>query len=344
MSGPYRPPPRPRPGVDALVAGVRGGDRAALGQAITLVESSLPAHEAQAQALLARLLPWTGGALRVGITGVPGAGKSTLLEHLGVRLVERGHRVAVLAVDPSSGRTGGSILGDKTRMVRLGADPRAFIRPSPTGGTLGGVHRRTRETLLLCEAAGFDVVFVETVGVGQSETAVAEMVDTFVVLSLAGGGDELQGIKRGVLELAEVLCVHKADGENAAAAARAARAHESALHYLRPTTPGWTTPVVCASALADLGLNELWDAILAHRAHLEATGALRARRQEQLRRWMWSLVEDGLKQALAAHPGVAAAAPAVEAQVLAGQETPLRGARALLGAFFGRGPDGAGGA
>ena len=334
MTGPYRPPPRPRPTVEALAAGIIAGDRAALGQGITLVESSLPAHEAQAQALLATLLPRTGSARRVGITGVPGAGKSTLLEHLGMTLTGAGHRVAVLAVDPSSGRTGGSILGDKTRMVRLGADPNAFIRPSAAGGTLGGVHRKTRETLLLCEAAGYDIVFVETVGVGQSETAVAEMVDTFVVLTLAGGGDELQGIKRGVLELAEVLCVHKADGDTAPSAARAARAHEAALHYLRPTTPGWTTPVLCASALTGTGLDALWKAILAHRDHLEVHGSLRRRRADQLRRWMWAMVDEGVRSALHAHPVVRARAESLEAQVLAGQETPLRAAQTLLHAFF----------
>lgn len=333
MIGPHRPQPRPRPSVATLAAGLRAGDRALLGQAITRVESTLPAHEAEAQALLQAILPFTGRALRVGITGVPGAGKSTLLEHLGRRLVEQGRRVAVLAVDPSSGRSGGSILGDKTRMQQLAADPRAFVRPSPAGGTLGGVHRRSRETLLLCEAAGYDVIFVETVGVGQSETEVARMVDTFVVLTLAGGGDELQGIKRGVLELAEVLCVNKADGDNAPRAERARREHEAALHYMRPTTPGWTTPVLTASALGDLGLDGLWQAILAHRAHLEATGELGRRRQRQLRGWLWALVEEDLLRALHHHPGVAAAAPGVEAAVLSGGQTAVQGARALLEAF-----------
>jgi LAO/AO transport system kinase len=330
---PHRPQPRARPTVAALAAGVLAGDRALLGQAITRVESTLQVHEAEAQALLQQLLPFTGRAVRVGITGVPGAGKSTLLEHLGRRLVAQGLRVAVLAVDPSSGRSGGSILGDKTRMQQLAADPRAFVRPSPAGGTLGGVHRRSRETLLLCEAAGYDVIFVETVGVGQSETEVARMVDTFVVLTLAGGGDELQGIKRGVLELAEVLCVNKADGDNAPRAERARREHEAALHYMRPTSPGWTTPVLTASALGDLGIDALWDAIVAHRAHLVATGELARRRQRQLRGWLWSLVEEDLLRALHHHPGVASAAPGVEAAVLSGGQTAVQGARALLAAF-----------
>jgi LAO/AO transport system kinase len=319
------------------VEGVLGADRAVLGRAITLVESNLGRHQDLAQEVLQDLLPHTGQAHRVGITGVPGVGKSTFIEGLGMRLVEQGHRLAVLAIDPTSGRTGGSILGDKTRMARLSVDPRCFIRPSPTEGSLGGVHRKTRETLLLCEAAGHDVVFVETVGVGQSEFAVAQMVDSFLVLMLAGAGDGLQGIKRGILELAEVLVVHKADGDNVDKARRAAREYAGALHYMQPTSPGWTTPVLTASSLTGEGVAEAWEAVQRHHAHLTETGGLESRRQQQRKRWLWDMVDGELGRRFREHEAVRAAAPGLEDAVLSGQKTAVAAARELLQAALGAG-------
>ena len=315
-----------------FVEGVLAGDRAILGRTLTLVESSHPRHEAQAQAVLHALLPHTGRSHRVGLTGVPGVGKSTLVERLGRELLDQGHRVAVLAIDPTSRRSGGSILGDKTRMVGLSADPRAFVRPSPTGGTLGGVHRRTRESQLVCEAAGYDVVLVETVGVGQSETAVADMVDTFVVLMLAGAGDGLQGIKRGILELAEVIAVNKADGDNADRAARARGEYSRALRLVRPTSPHWRTPVRTCSGLTGTGVAELWTTISEHRATLEQAGALRERRAQQRLRWLQSMLRDGLLEAIRTHPAVEAIQHEVEQEVVAGRMTAARGAGRLLAA------------
>lgn len=253
----------PLPDLDTFVTGVRACDRALLARAITLIESTRADHQALAEALLQCLWPHTGGAVRVGITGVPGVGKSTFIEAFGRMLTKAGHRVAVLAVDPTSSRTGGSILGDKTRMTDLGADPNAFIRPSPTAGTLGGVARRTRETMALCEAAGFDVILVETVGVGQSETVVADMVDFFLVLMLPGAGDELQGIKKGILEIADMIAVNKADGENAPRAEAAARDYRGALHILKPASANWSPPVVTCSALKNQGLDTVWAEICA---------------------------------------------------------------------------------
>jgi LAO/AO transport system kinase len=327
------------------VAGVRAGDRAALGRAITLVESNSPRHQAEAQDLLQRLAPWTGQARRIGISGVPGAGKSTFIDALGTWLCEQGRRVAVLAVDPSSRISGGSILGDKTRMPRLAVHPAAFIRPSPSSGSLGGVGRKTRESLACCEAAGYDVVLVETVGVGQSEVLVADMVDLFVVLLIAGAGDELQGIKRGILELAEIVAVNKADGENRTRAEAARLELEGALRFLQPTSPRWRTPALCVSAQDGTGLAELWAEAERHRRVLDEDGAIEERRRRQRLRWMWSMVEDQLQAALRAHPRVRGRLAGLEDDVLCGRLSPTLGARGLLEAFgalpvAGRGSEG----
>ncbi|PIE20966.1 MAG: methylmalonyl Co-A mutase-associated GTPase MeaB [Proteobacteria bacterium] len=341
MAGPTRPVrKRPRLTLDDYVAGVERGDRAVLARAITLVESGRAAHRRLAAELLTRVMPRTGGARRIGITGVPGVGKSTFIDALGTLLTERGHRVAVLAVDPSSERSGGSILGDKTRMARLSIDPRAFIRPSPSSGTLGGVASKTRETMLLCEAAGFDVVLVETVGVGQSETVVAQMTDTFLVLMIAGAGDQLQGIKRGIMELADVLAVNKADGDNALRAKSAASDYRSALHFLYPREVAWRPRVLTCSALTGERLADVWHAMQLHRETLTRTGELAARRRRQLRRWMWDMVEEGLRDAFATHPAIAGRLAQVEAAVDAGEVPPTRAARQLLAAFAGDPGDG----
>jgi LAO/AO transport system kinase len=310
------------PSPEALAAGVRAGDRAILARAITLIESTKAEHRPLARDLLDRLLPYTGAAHRIGITGVPGVGKSTLIDQLGTTLVASGHRVAVLAVDPTSSRTGGSILGDKTRMARLSQAPQAFIRPSPTSGTLGGVARRTRETMALCEAAGFDVVIVETVGVGQSETTVADMVDVFVVLLLAGGGDDLQGIKKGIIELADVVCITKADGDNRARATRAAADYRNALHILTPATPEWSPPVLTLSALENTGLDAVWSTLRDHRERLTRTGVFQARRADQAVRWMHTLLEDELRARLLRDEATVQRLAALEAEVRAGRRTP----------------------
>ncbi|PVM73319.1 methylmalonyl Co-A mutase-associated GTPase MeaB [Caulobacter radicis] len=308
------------------------GERAALARAITLVESRRADHQAAARELLQRLMPRTGGAQRVGITGVPGAGKSTTIESLGCALTADGHRVAVLAVDPSSGRHGGSILGDKTRMERLSTDPNAFIRPSPSGGALGGVTRKTREAMLLCEAAGFDVVIVETVGVGQSETVVADMVDIFVALLIPGGGDELQGIKKGLIELADLLVINKADADPAKAE-RSARDYRNALHILTPAHPDWTPPVLTASGLTGAGLDTLWGQVQRHREVMTANGARAARRADQDARWMWAMVNDRLAEAFRAAPAVAALVSETEGAVRAGDLPASAAADRLLKAF-----------
>jgi LAO/AO transport system kinase len=322
-------------GIEALAQDVQAGHRAALARAITLVESVREVDRPAADALVATLVARSEGtrSQRVGITGVPGAGKSAFIEAMGTRLTDRGHRVAVLAVDPSSVRSGGSILGDKTRMTRLSRDPNAFIRPSPSAGALGGVARRTRETILVCEAAGFDVVLVETVGVGQSEVMVADMVDFVLVLVLAGGGDELQGIKRGIFELADLIAITKADGDNVAAAERARQDLAAALRYLRPRADGWQPKAVTCSSVTGAGLDEMWAAIEAHREALEGVGAWTARRQEQCVRWMWAAVERGLLAAFAADPGVKAALARLEAGVREGSIPPDRAASELLAAF-----------
>jgi LAO/AO transport system kinase len=301
-----------------LAERLRKGDRAALARAITLVESKKPEHRARAQELLRKLLPATGKAVRVGISGVPGVGKSTAIDALGSLLTADGHRVAVLAVDPSSKRTGGSILGDKTRMARLAMDERAFVRPSPAAGTVGGVAARTRETMLLCEAAGYDVVLVETVGAGQSETEVAEMTDTFLVLMLPGAGDELQGLKKGIIELADVIAVNKADGDNVARAKGAAAALNAALNILAGSGGVAPPPVLIFSALTGGGVHELWGAVLAHRKALGVHG-LQAKRRAQQVRAMWALIDERLRERLRGDAKVRAKLPALEAGVAAGR-------------------------
>jgi LAO/AO transport system kinase len=324
---------RARRSVDDYAAGVRAADRSLLAQAITLVESRAPADAALAQELLARLLPATGHAYRLGVTGVPGVGKSTFIDALGETLCAEGHRVAVLAIDPSSALSGGSILGDKTRMARLSMNPRAYIRPSPSGLTLGGVARRTRETMLLCEAAGFDVVIVETVGVGQSETVVSEMVDFFLVLLLPGAGDELQGIKKGILELADAVAINKADGDNLTRAQLALREVEAAQRYTRPRSPTWKPRALAVSALTGEGLGELWKVCQRHHRELSASSELGERRREQQLRWMWTMIEERLGTAFRSHPRVATRLPALEADVREGRTPPTQAARELLAAF-----------
>jgi LAO/AO transport system kinase len=298
------------------------GDRAALARAITLIESRRPDHQAEARALVQELLPHTGKSIRVGITGVPGVGKSTFIEALGLHLTDLNHKVAVLAVDPSSMRTGGSILGDKTRMARLATEPHAFIRPSPAAGTLGGVAAKTREAMLLCEAAGHDVVLVETVGIGQSETAVAEMTDFFLVLMLAGAGDELQGIKKGVVELADMLAINKADGDNVARASAAAADMRAALHVLRPRSELWSPPVVVCSAVTGSGIAEIWQQILDHRAKFTNGGQFAARRREQQVKWIWAMLEARLMDRLRTDPALQARIPDLEAAVARGELSP----------------------
>ncbi|MDF2094888.1 methylmalonyl Co-A mutase-associated GTPase MeaB [Aquibaculum arenosum] len=323
--------------IEQLAEQVVAGDRRALARAITLVESTRPDHRASADALLAQLLPETGKAVRLGISGVPGVGKSTFIEAFGLYLIEQGRRVAVLAVDPSSRRAGGSILGDKTRMELLSRSPDAFIRPSPAGRSLGGVARRTREVLLLCEAAGYDVGIVETVGVGQSETAVAEMVDLFALLLLPGGGDELQGIKKGIVELAELVVVNKADGDMQAAARRAAAEYRSALRMLRPLSADWQVPVLQVSSTEHRGFAEVWAAVQRHREVLGEAG-LASRRAAQAKAWMWSEIEEELRSRFAAAPAVAARLAEAEAAVAAGRTTPAAAAQELLGRFLGEAP------
>lgn len=318
-----------------LADAIRAGDRRALARGITLVESTRADHRAAAEALLAALLPHTGGAVRLGISGVPGVGKSTFIEAFGLHVIGQGHRVAVLAVDPSSQRTGGSILGDKTRMEALSRDPSAFIRPSPAGSTLGGVARRTREAMLLLEAAGFDLVIVETVGVGQSETAVADMVDLFLLLLPPAGGDELQGIKKGIVELADLIVVNKADGDLVAAARHAVAEYRHALHMLRPASPHWRVPVLSCSAITGAGVPEVWDAVGRYRAALGPTGEIGRRRAEQARAWMWSEIRESLVAAFTADPAVRAALAGLEADVAAGRTTPGMAARLLLDWFRG---------
>lgn len=326
----------PDPEVPALVAGVRAGDRRSIGRAITLVESTRPDHRPLAEALLAELLPHTGSSIRIGISGPPGVGKSTFIETFGLHVIERGHRIAVLAVDPSSARTGGSILGDQTRMEELSRDERAFIRPSPSGGTLGGVTRRTREVLLVCEAAGFDVVIVETVGVGQSEFAVADMVDVFVLLLSPGGGDELQGIKRGIMELADVLIVTKDDGDLAPAARRTAAEYASALARMRARSPHWKPRVQTVSAIVGIGVAEVWNTIEQFRTGLSTFGTLEERRRDQAHDWLMAELVDGLVDALHDDPATAEQVAELDDEVRAGRLAAPVAARTLLATFLGR--------
>lgn len=313
-----------------LAEAIRNGDRAALPRAITLLESTRKDHREQAQQLLLALLPDSGNAHRVGITGVPGVGKSTTIEALGMYLIEQGHKVAVLAVDPSSTRTGGSILGDKTRMARLAMHPDAYIRPSPTSGTLGGVAKATRETVVLLEAAGFDLILIETVGVGQSEVAVANMVDTFVLLTLARSGDQLQGIKKGVLELADIVVVNKADGEHLRDARIAARELSGAIKLIHPRETLWCPPVLTMSAVEGTGLKELWDAVERHRRVLTGAGQFEARRREQQVDWTWQLVRDTVLDRVLSNPEVHKIRSELERQVRNGELTPALAAQQIL--------------
>ncbi len=317
---------------EGYYAGVRAGDRAVLARALTLIESNSPRHQPLAERLLTRLLPHTGGAIRVGITGSPGAGKSTFIDALGVQLVRQGRRVAVLAVDPSSGLSGGSILGDKTRMARLALEPAAYIRPSPSAGTLGGVARKTRESMLVCEAAGYDVVLIETVGVGQSETVVADMTDGFLALMLPGAGDELQGIKRGLLERVDVIAVNKVDGPRRAAAELAAQQYRQALEWLAGRR-GEAPVVLLCSALQEQGIDAVWSALQERYTGLTMSGLLAARRRQQNLCWMWGLVEEQLRQAVYLHPAVQALRDELERDVRTGTLPASSAARRILGAF-----------
>ncbi len=328
---------RPRLATAEYVAGVLARDPVVLSRAITLIESNAPGHFAQAREVLSALLPHAGGSLRVGVTGVPGAGKSSFIDTLGCRLLERGHRIAVTAVDPSSSLSGGSILGDKTRMERLAAEPNAFIRPSPSGGILGGVARKTRETILLFEAAGHDIIMVETVGVGQSETAVHSMVDVFLLLLIPGAGDELQGIKRGILELADAVLIHKADGANREAAELARSQYDLALHYLRPSESGPPARAYTASSLTGEGIDAIWEVIAEHHRQGEASGHFQRRRREQERAWMHQIVLERIREAFFARPAVQALWPGLEREVMEGRATATDAAIRLLAASEDRG-------
>ena len=317
--------------IERLARGIRSGDRTVLSRAITLIESKRADHRAAAAALTQTLLQATGKAVRIGITGSPGVGKSTTIDTLGSMLTLQGHKVAVLAVDPSSRRTGGSILADKTRMARLSIDPNAFIRPSPSSGTLGGVAAKTRETMLLCEAAGYDAILVETVGVGQSEIAVADMTDFFMVLVLPGGGDELQGLKKGVVELADMIAINKADGDNLSRAKLTAAEYGAALHILAPASANWSPPVVTYSALKNDGVEALWNHVLDHRQRLTASGELAARRGEQQVKWMRSMLEERLYAPLRTDRAVKAALPQLEADVAGGRVAPAAAVEKIAG-------------
>ena len=314
--------------------GILNGDRRSLAQAITLAESTRMDHRTEAEALLAELLPKSGQSVRVGISGAPGVGKSSFIEAFGLHLAEQGHRVAVLAVDPSSRISGGSILGDKTRMEELSRHPSAFIRPSPAGNSLGGVARRTRECVLICEGAGYNVVIVETVGVGQSETAVAEMCDLFLLLLAPAAGDELQGIKKGIVELADLIVVNKADGDLVEAANHAAADYQSAVHIIRPASPNWRVPVLTCSALTGDGIAKVWQKIEDYSEKMNASGEFATRRAKQAKAWMWSEIEESLIAALRIHPEIAKRVDALEGEVAEGERSPGAAAREILSAFL----------
>jgi LAO/AO transport system kinase len=321
--------------VEGYVAGVLAGDRAILARSITLIESQSPLHEKNAQEVLRRLLSHTGRARRIGITGVPGAGKSTFIEAFGCYLIQHGHKVAVLTIDPTSKRSGGSILGDKTRMENLSRESRAFIRPSPAGDSVGGVARRTRETMLLCEAAGFDLILVESVGVGQSEVALRSMVDFFLLLLLPGAGDELQGIKRGIIEMADDIVVNKADGENRPRAEQARLEQQASLSCLQPATPGWKTEAALCSARTGDGIPQVWDRIEQFYRELEPKGVITKRRQQQSAEWLTDLIHDELQRRFDRHPRVQARFPALRESVLRGETTAVSAALSLLAEFDG---------
>lgn len=327
---------RPSLSVDDYVEGVLKGDCAILGRAITLVESNSLAHMELAQDVLKQLLPFAGKSIRIGITGVPGVGKSTFIESLGCYLLKLGHKLAVLAVDPSSSITGGSILGDKTRMESLCHDKRCFIRPSPTGGALGGVARKSRETMLVCEAAGFDVILIETVGVGQSEITVRSMVDFFLLLMLAGAGDELQGIKKGIIELADAVFITKADGDNKTQAEVARSGYERAMHYTQPATAGWKPPVVTCSAVSGKGIEESWSIIERFRREATVSGAFESRRRSQTLEWIYEIVNEHIRTLFFNHPGVAKALAGIERSVLNGSLPPTAAAARLITIFEGK--------
>jgi LAO/AO transport system kinase len=318
------------PSADDLVQGVLAHDRARLGRTITLIESKNPAHNARAQEVLVKLLPHTGRAYRIGITGVPGVGKSTFIEAFGCYLIDQGHRVAVLAVDPTSPLSGGSILGDKTRMVNLGQREEAFIRPSPSGGTLGGVTKTTRQTMVACDAAGYDVILVETVGTGQSEIAVSDMTDFFLVLMLPGAGDELQGIKKGVLEIADMIVVNKADGDNEIRAKQAVVHYRNALHITQPKTPTWHPPVGMCSSVKESGLAEIWAHLENYKGKLSGTGEWQQKRQKQRVKWMWAMIQDKLMSDFRNSTVITEALPAIETELLSGRLTVTRAVERLF--------------
>ncbi len=327
---------RPSFTVEDYVEGVKKGDRAMLGRTITLVESNSQAHMELAQEVLGQLMPFTGNSMRIGISGVPGAGKSTFIEALGCHIIKQGHRVAVLAVDPSSTITGGSILGDKTRMERLAREMDCFIRPSPSGGTLGGVSRKSRETMLVCEAAGYDVILIETIGVGQSEITVRSMVDFFLLLMVPGAGDELQGIKRGVTEIADGILVNKADGDNKVLAKVARNEYERALQYLRPATAGWETKAYTCSAITGEGIDKIWSVIEDFKKRTTDSRVFESRRQAQTLDWLHSMLDEHLHKLFLKHPRVIEALPKVEESVTEGVMPPTAAAIELIGIFEGR--------
>ena len=316
--------------IQDYIDGVLAQNRRIVAKTITLIESSLASHQEMAKKIVAALLPHAGNAVRIGITGVPGVGKSTYIESFGLQLVKQGHRVAVLAVDPSSSKSGGSIMGDKTRMERLSLEQQAFIRPSPSGGTLGGVARRTRETIVVCEASGFDIIIVETVGVGQSETTVASMVDFFLVLMLAGAGDELQGIKKGVLELADAIAINKADGNNIKNAEKARIEYEKALNLLTPSSKIWSPPVLTCSAVTMDGIEDIWQTILSHKKKLELSGEFAEKRRKQALDWLWALVEEGLRDRFYKNPDVKKSLSDIVKSVEKGETAPTAAAQRLL--------------